>query len=221
MGPKRLTSWTSKLWATSLFLSSSSEMSVGIPLITTSSWWSAAREKVWNLILLPWRVFWIWQNCTSFDVLRMILPTDEDLAVRPTREVSGFWKISGAAWRYKDVAIIIGSGKKILGVLWSEEVSLIVDLLGLDVGNGSSLSLDLYMKCRIHLTVTHVMCQAQATVALCVVEMSWLRLMAVERRTHWPLSWRWSPLEECGSSLRRLCCRPFLSSRKNRWFNAD
>lgn len=56
-GPKRFMSLTSKLWATSSFSSSSAEMSVGIPLITTLSWRSAAREKVWKSILLNRSVF--------------------------------------------------------------------------------------------------------------------------------------------------------------------
>ena len=87
-GPKRFISCTSKLRAISSFSSSSAEISVGIPLITTLSWRSAAREKVWNSILLASRTFWISRNCVAHEVLTYILPSEEDLAVRPIGEMS-------------------------------------------------------------------------------------------------------------------------------------
>jgi len=56
-GPKRFISCTSKLRATSSFSSSTVEISVGMPLITTFSWRLVLREKVWKSILLTRRVF--------------------------------------------------------------------------------------------------------------------------------------------------------------------
>lgn len=102
IGPKRLTSFTSKFNSSSSDFSSSVEMSVGISLSTTSSVRSSGSLDVLNSILWSRRVFWISLKWSVTWVLIIIDPSEVACAEIFYGETEAFLKMIGVTLRQSE-----------------------------------------------------------------------------------------------------------------------